>query len=119
MSFGAGGSLSGPADADFSGVQMLLNVISLLTDPERVAADIREWAEAGKKLAIARAEHDEAARLLQEREARCAKREQNVAATEVDTAARAEAAAAQMALAERRLAEVNELRADLRKAWAA
>jgi hypothetical protein len=97
---------------------MLLNIISLLTDPERVAADIQAWAEAGKKLAIARREHDEAARLIAEREARCALREQAIARAEVDTAARAEAAAAKLQKAEERMAEVADLRADLRKAWA-
>jgi hypothetical protein len=92
-----------------------------MTDVEQRAfkEEAERWIEAGKKLAIARAEHDEAARLLRDREERVARREQAVAATEVDTAARAEAAADKLAKAEQRMAEVNELRADLRKAWAA
>jgi hypothetical protein len=112
--FGAGGSVS-VAAADVSGVQMILNVISLLTDRERVAADIREWAEAGKKLAIARAEHDQTAKLLSDREARVSQREQQVAAAESRAEELGLAAADKMAKAGQRMAEWSSLRAELRK----
>jgi hypothetical protein len=55
-----GGSVSVVPDASaISGARLLLDIISLLVDRERTAADIREWAEAGKKLADAQKAHDE------------------------------------------------------------
>jgi hypothetical protein len=117
MSFGSGGSVSAPAADAFGIVDLIVWIAGRMTDVEQRAfkEEAERWIEAGQKLAIARREHDEAARLLAEREERVARREQQVAAAEVDTAARAEAAADKMAKAEQRLAEWSSLRAELRK----
>jgi hypothetical protein len=119
--FGGGGSVSAPsADAAaISGARLLLNIISLLTDRERVAADIREWAEAGKKLEAARKAHDAKERQLNDREAdlvaresAAARREGEIAEREVQIRAEAQHVAEAKALLE-------QTRAELRKAWAA
>jgi hypothetical protein len=104
------------ADA-FGVVDLIVWIASRMTDPERRAfrEEAEKWLEAGKKLAIARAEHDEKERLIAEREERVAKREQNVAAAEVHAEGLGRAAADRMRKAEERMAEWSSLRAELRK----
>jgi len=81
-------AMAPPDTAAISGAQMILNVISLLTDRERTASDIAAWFEAGKRLEAAHKAHDQRERLLHDREADVIARESAAARREGELAER-------------------------------
>jgi hypothetical protein len=106
-------------EASISGARMLLNIISLLTDRERVAADIREWVEAGKKLEVARAEHEERLREIDTREKALAAAEARLKEEAAQVADQQRQAQFQLQRAEEAMASLKEMRAELKQKLAA
>ena len=114
-----GNVMVAPDEASISGARLLLNIISLLTDRQRVATDIREWAEAAKKAEHALAE-------LHEREQALARRSQELAAQQqlldqrlADVAEREQQAQFQLQRAEEAMASLAAMRAELKQKLAA
>jgi hypothetical protein len=119
--FGGGGSVSAPAAdaAAFSGVQMLLNIISLLTDRQRVAADIERWLEAGKKASHALAELKKHEQELLRRERQAIEQEQALAKREDAVTERERQAENQLRRAEEQRASIAELKAEVKRGLSA
>jgi hypothetical protein len=112
-------SSTGAPDQATRDVRMVLDIISLLTDREATAADIRAWLEAGKQLDVARKAHDQREAQLLHRERACEAAEKALAKRTADVVDREQQAKFQMQRVEQAKAEIAELKADLRKAWAA
>jgi hypothetical protein len=98
-----------------------LDLIELLTDRgrERLAAQVKAWAEERGKAERAIVEIAKREQALSRREQAAKTREEALQKREADVADREQQAKFQMQRAEQAKAEVAELKADLRKAWAA
>jgi hypothetical protein len=120
MAFGLGGSVTADTGA-LRGVQTLLNIVNLLSDPQReaLAADLRAWAEARNGLEIARAEAVKAEQAVAHRERQAAKHEEVLQKREADLDQREQQVRAAAQHLEQQRAEFAELRAEVRKSLAA
>jgi hypothetical protein len=113
------GMTSVASDQSFADARILLNVVGMLSEPDRrsLAAQLQELAKGMEQIQTARAALSQYEAELLRREKQAAANEEALTKREAAAAEQEQKAQALLQRAEQAKAEVNALKDDLRQAW--